>query len=204
MLYVLNIYKFFFRKKISLNFLPFLVFFISVVSMKWRIFFLLTIAVNTTISKKYNKLPCAFLESVNITDGIIQPDKSVIFENVTYTKYSYITYTLENNTIRHKTAKYVRGCKPATEIKPFLRLHCPFGMNDKDCPSYQNVRNFQQKVRFHDGNETIVTLDQHFGFLFDRPCGEMASEEIAEITYVMFYTFIVLLLLLPMMFTFFF
>ncbi|XP_055317784.1 G-protein coupled receptor Mth2-like [Sitodiplosis mosellana] len=142
--------------------------------MKWRIFCLLVIVINTTVSKRYDKLPCEFLESVNITGGKFQADDSIIFENIAYTKYAYLTHVLENGTTSRKTNSYLRGCIP--ENRPFIRLLCPFGTTGEDCPSYQNVRNLKHAVKFDGQNKQNLTLDHYFGFLFDQPCPDLFDE----------------------------
>lgn len=136
--------------------------------MNWRLFFLLVIVINTSVSiNRFPKLPCSFLDSVNISEGALQYDSSIIFDNITYTKYSHITYTLENGSIFHQTNPYTRGCIPKN--KPFIRLHCPYGLAYQDCPSYRNIQNLQQNI-VNENNEIILTSNHKFGYLFDQPC----------------------------------
>lgn len=138
-------------------------------NMNWRIFYLFVIVINTSVSKNlHHELPCAFLKSVNITGGATQLDDSIIFENIRFTQYANITYTFENGKKRHEKSPYTRGCIP--EDKAFIRLYCDFDVNPQDCPSYQNVRNLQHAVNFGESNQTILTLDQQFGYIFDQPC----------------------------------
>lgn len=138
--------------------------------MNWRLYFLLVIVINTSVSiNLFSDLPCPFLESVNITGGASQYDSSIIFDNITYTNYAHIAYTFENGSILHKTNPYIRGCIPKN--KPFLRLKCPFGLAYHDCPSYRNIQNLKQDI-FNKNNETILTLNHTFGYLFDKPCSK--------------------------------
>lgn len=144
-------------------------------SMNWRLFFLLVIVINTSVSiNRFPDLPCHFLDSVNITAGALQYDSSIIFDNVIYTEYAHIAYTLENGSIKHPTKPYTRGCIPKNKTS-FIRLYCPFGLAYQDCPSYRNIQNLKQDIVKN--NETILTSNHTFGYLFDQPCSNYYEEE---------------------------
>ena len=83
-----------------------------------------------------HKLPCNYLDSINITDGKLQPDSSIIFNDITYPKDQYfdINYILQNGSKTHinVNSTYRRGC--LCNIKPCIRLCCPAGV------FYNNVK----------------------------------------------------------------
>lgn len=127
------------------------------------------------VDLNYNQpsiLPCDFLDSINITDGVMQPDESILFDRIKYANGTYKTinysYTWENEPKFHQTNAYIRGCIPKS--KPFIRLFCPRGLENLNCPSYKAVQNHQQKILDENNEEIMVILSDYFGFLFDAPC----------------------------------
>ncbi|XP_031641197.1 G-protein coupled receptor Mth2-like [Contarinia nasturtii] len=156
----------------------------------WRVFLvpvmlLIVSALNFNYNHPY-KLQCDFDDSVNITDGVRQADDSILFDNIKYEKDTYkminYTYTWESEvqTFR-KTDAYIRGCIPKS--KPFIRLFCRRGVENRNCPSHSAIRNHPQKIIDENNEEITVTLDDHFGFQFDAPCKTTCP----EINYTLFY-----------------
>lgn len=66
------------------------------------------------------ELPCHFLDSINITDGALQSDHSIIFGDIKFTEnqYSRIDYILDNGTNPITVEPYLRGC--LCNIKPCI------------------------------------------------------------------------------------
>ncbi|XP_055295019.1 G-protein coupled receptor Mth2-like isoform X2 [Sitodiplosis mosellana] len=70
-----------------------------------------------------SKLPCYFFDSINITDGIHQPNGSILFDGIDfqYDQYAVLSYIIDNG--EKKASKpHFRGC--LCNIKPCFRLCC--------------------------------------------------------------------------------
>lgn len=123
------------------------------------------------------ELPCHFLDSINITGGVLNADKSILFGKILYppSQYATIDYILEEGIEPVTVDSYIRGC--VCNIKPCLRLCCPLGsiqsMKDNGsvvCQNHDTAKNFKAEV-LHENNETkILHLDQYFGYVEGRPC----------------------------------
>lgn len=141
-----------------------------------------------------HKLPCDYLDSVNITSGTLQLDSSVIFNNITYPKGQYfdVNYVIRNGSKTHVNviSSYRRGC--LCNIKPCTRLCCPDGafydnVNFK-CQHYFNesAKHLEHDVLDKDNNTENWILDDHFAFVYDKPCqGMFIADNGFDITYVM-------------------
>lgn len=140
-----------------------------------------------------HKLPCDYLDSINITDGTIQPDSSIIYNNITYPQDQYfdINYVLRNGSKTHINvhSSYRRGC--LCNIKPCVRLCCPAGVLYNrvkyKCQRHTNesANHLEHDVLDkHNDTETWV-LDDHFAFVYDKPCqGMFIADDGYDITYV--------------------
>lgn len=126
-----------------------------------------------------HNLPCDYLDSINITDGTLQPDTSVTYNNITYPPDQYfdIDYVLRNGSKTHikVQSSYRRGC--LCNIKPCVRLCCPAGVlfsNRKNrCHHHinQSAEHFEHEVLDKDNATENWVLEDHFAFVYDRPCG---------------------------------
>lgn len=145
-----------------------------------------------------HKLPCDYLDSINITDGKLQPDSSIIYNGMKFSKDQYfdVNYVLRNGTKDHVSVQtpYRRGC--LCNRKPCVRLCCPAGV------FYDNVKfkcqrhtNDLAKLLEHDvldkHNDTENwVLNDHFAFVYDKPCqGMFIADDGYDITYVMKHEF---------------
>lgn len=138
-------------------------------------------------------LPCDFLDSVNITDGTLQSDSSIIFENISYPSDQYfnINYDLRNGskTRINMNSTYIRGCM--CKIRPCIRLCCPEGVfynhvNFK-CENHTNdlAKNFVHDILDRDNNTESWILDDHFAFAHAKPCqGMFIADDGFDIIYV--------------------
>lgn len=131
-------------------------------------------------------IPCEFLDSVNITDGIRQSNGSILFNGIQFPsdQYATINYIYENGTKRITVDPYTRGC--LCNIKPCIRLCCPYGtfVNGKKCDSHESAREFESDVIDENNNVNKVILDHHFGYVADRPCSYFFRAKSYNITHV--------------------
>lgn len=119
------------------------------------------------------ELPCHFLDSINITDGTPQQDKSIIFDGITFTEDQY-AYVLKNESNR----TYPRGC--LCNLKPCLRLCCPYGSiferttdGMSSCRSHEAATQFENEIQAEDRNAKNRLVNHHFGYVNDRPCEDL-------------------------------
>lgn len=95
------------------------------------------------VSALSTELPCQFLDSINITDGSLQQNKSMIYDGVEFTAadYAQVDYTLNRGVERIPAESHIRGC--LCNRKPCIRFCCPFGSvlgirnASKTCVSYE-------------------------------------------------------------------
>lgn len=125
-----------------------------------------------------SELPCEFDDSVNITDGNVLPDGSILHNGIKYTKQQFdvVNYRFVNNVKRIKVDAHVRGCP--CMVKPCIRLCCPLGsfVNGsglkrgtilQEIPCYQHVaaKNYQSEVFDTNSQQSeMQTLDEHFSY----------------------------------------
>lgn len=139
------------------------------------------------------ELPCHFLDSINITDGIFQPNKSIIFGGRIFSKgqYADIDYVL-NEGNEHDTVKlHTRGC--LCNHKPCIRICCSFGsylvtkngLTDCQRPDNGTIENHESFILDQNNTTRRVKLDQQFEIIDEKPCTELYFvEEKYQITYV--------------------
>lgn len=141
---------------------------IGLSSINWSVAFLLS-----------RDLPCQFLDSINITDGIRQSDKSIIYNNMTFEQdqYAKINYIIENGITRVAVDPYIRGC--VCNYKPCIRLCCPYGTfvdttvkQGRKCRSNDAARNFEVEILDPNDKPEKVILDHFFAYVDDRPCNK--------------------------------
>lgn len=125
-----------------------------------------------------NELPCEFEDSINITDGSIQPDGSILNDGTKYTKQQIYTvnYRMDNNNKRIKANAHLRGCP--CMVKPCLRLCCPLGsfvnmselkrgteLQTIPCYRHEAAKNFQSEVFDSISHQSQVQiLDEYFSY----------------------------------------
>lgn len=141
------------------------------------------------------ELPCHFLDSINITNGIFHPNKSIIFGGNVFPEgqYAEIDYILNEGSERETVKQHLRGC--LCNRKPCVRFCCSFGslisnIDPKDChfnESIENLRSYESDILDENNERKRVKLNQQFEIIDGSPCAElyyvMENEEY-QITHV--------------------
>lgn len=159
-------------------------------------FWLLFLSVIGWSQALFNELPCDFLDSIDISSGVLQANKSIIYSGVEYRAENYgeINYILDDEMKPIIVEPYFRGCP--CQIKSCVRLCCPYGsFVDKvdfileqqqqiiTCRNHSAAKNFMADI-LHENNETkTLNLDQHFTYL-NRICKNHFFAEEFNITEV--------------------
>lgn len=127
-----------------------------------------------------HKLPCDYLDSINITGGALQTDHSIIFNETKFTDdlYGYVNYVYENGTERLPVEWHIRGC--LCKIKPCIRLCCQYGMiherlpdSTKRCRYNAAALQFERELSAEDNDVKERLIDHDFGYVDGRPCERM-------------------------------
>lgn len=140
-----------------------------------------------------NRLPCKYLDSINITDGIRHiEDDSIEFDGMMFTKsqYAVIDYVLEHGRTHKLVKPYVRGC--GCEIKPCIRLCCPYDSfyQNRSCHRHNNNNNNKRVQRLeiavlNEQKQTkSIILDHHFAYVTDRSCHQRYIADEYRMIYV--------------------
>lgn len=133
------------------------------------------------------ELSCHYLDSVNITDGTLQADASIIFNGVIFEKanYAVVDYILQNGTTRQTVNPYIRGC--VCTLKSCVRLCCPLGFyyENRQCHPHKYAKSFEREVL-----DENLSLDDHFVYVSDRSCSRYYTADEFQIIHVRIYLFI--------------
>lgn len=138
------------------------------------------------------ELPCHFLDSINITDGALQSDNSIIFRDTKFVEnqYARINYILDNGTNPIPVEPYLRGC--LCNIRSCIRLCCPYGTiyerlpnGGKTCRKHELATKFESEIHTEDQNVKTLLEKHHFGYVEDRPCPRFYVGENYTMTHVM-------------------
>lgn len=91
-----------------------------------KIFWILLVILRTTNTLSGSELPCAFSDSINITNGVHHSNRSITFGDIAYHSgdYAQINYDVINGT-KMLVKPYFRGC--FCKVAPCVRMCCPFG-----------------------------------------------------------------------------
>lgn len=124
-------------------------------------------------------LPCHFLDSINITDGIAQTDGSIIFQNTIFpeNQYAEVNYVLKNGNDHIPVKSHLRGC--LCSIKPCMRLCCPPGTiveysdGKQVCKPHEAARKLTGEVVSENNKKQTLRLDQKFAFVDQHPCHQL-------------------------------
>lgn len=86
-----------------------------------KVLFIGLVILKTLNAESIGKLPCKFDDSIDITNGIFHPNKSITFNGLEYPvgQYAKINY------IEEWENPHYRGCP--CNIQPCIRMCCPFG-----------------------------------------------------------------------------
>lgn len=139
-----------------------------------------------------DRLPCQYLDSINITDGIRQPDDSIQFNGMTFTKdqYARVDYVLENGTTYRMVAPYIRGC--VCSLKSCVRLCCPLGSyyQNRSCHRHNDVRHLETQILDENKQTKSIVLDSRFAYVSDRSCNRRYIADEFQIVHVIKSVFI--------------
>lgn len=150
-----------------------------------RMFLFISIGcLSMSLSVASRVLPCHILDSVDISDGIQQPDGSLLFGGVMYPRDQYATvdYTMENGLKLYDDISHIRGC--ACHIKPCIRICCPIGtqmanMNGTCIPTIDTPTKVE--IEILNGNNQLETMDlvnqHHFAYVYGFPCHKIMEEK---------------------------
>lgn len=130
------------------------------------------------------ELPCHFLDSVNISNGILQPNKSIVFGGTVYPEgqYAEIDYILNEEGEIETVKPHCRGC--LCSLRPCIRICCTIF----DCPTASNNDRYESLVLDQHNNSEVVKLDQRFAIINENPCPQLYFEDdkYYKITHVSF------------------
>lgn len=121
-------------------------------------------------------LPCHFLDSVNITDGILQPNKSYILNGMEFPvgQYAKINYTDEEN--QHiKVEPHIRGC--LCNRMACVRYCCPYGKSylkiingKRKCVHTNDPWELYAHIYYDQNKSRLENFAQYFGHVSGSPC----------------------------------
>lgn len=115
-----------------------------------------------------DKLPCTYFESINITDGVRQPNGDIIHKNIVYPKDQYaevntvLVDVYDNNTSKGnsefiKVPSYYRGC--LCNRKKCMRICC-----QPECD-----RDYENDLEVALSTTFPKLLNNHFTFTNEKP-----------------------------------
>lgn len=122
-----------------------------------------------------NSLPCDFIDSVNITDGVRLANGTINHNGILYspTYYREIDYDYEDFATRKYVPPYIRGCLCAVRI--CVRLCC----RDNEhlaigCTKADMVFPIRANVSVNATREMIDLRESpNYGFLHGKPCAQV-------------------------------
>lgn len=122
------------------------------------------------------ELPCRYLDSVNITDGIRYSNGSIVSNGVTFHEHQYaeVNFIVENADEKVTVDPHIRGC--LCSIKSCARLCCPYGSymmfskGKPKCAPHEAAKQLEKEVLHEDNSTKLLKLDQHFAFINHMPC----------------------------------
>lgn len=121
-------------------------------------------------------LPCDYLDSTNITDGALFPNKSIIFGGVEFSEdhYAKINYH-KSRGMKHLVDPYIRGC--LCELRRCIRFCCPHGAylavgasGAGNCQPDNGTWTLDGHILDQYDEIKRVKLDQHFAIVHGFPC----------------------------------
>lgn len=144
-----------------------------------RLFILLSWA-HVHVIALSNELPCQLLDSINITDGALQSNQSIIYDGTEFTPadYAQIDYISDRGEERISAESHIRGC--LCNRKPCIRFCCPFDSvvgvrnGSKTCVSSEEANRFDTEIIHQNDTKQSVKLGQQFSFVNgNNPCKHM-------------------------------
>lgn len=125
----------------------------------------------------YDELPCDFLDSINITDGILYSNNSIIFDDMEFPAGQYVKldYEFEHGIEKVKVKPYTRGC--ICNRMPCIRLCCPHGsiqVKFDECQPYEAASRLRVfGARYQNQQEKVVEFNHYFAFIDGYPCNRL-------------------------------
>ena len=134
---------------------------------------LIAICINASCASHDNlNVPCKFRDSINITDGYLDSDSNIVFDDIVYTSnhYGVFDYEFINETFRQPAAPHYRGC--ICQLKPCVRLCCGRGSTFRNgsCVDHPNLLNLKIELSDDMGNKNNESLFDVFGYTIGKPC----------------------------------
>lgn len=144
----------------------------------------------------FDELPCNFLDSIDISNGVLQANNSIIYSGIEYQveNYGEINYILNDDMKPIIVKPYFRGCP--CQIKSCIRLCCPHGsfvdtieyiidqqQQNIKCRNHSAATNFIAEILHETNKSKTLNLDQHFTYL-NRICKNHFFAEEFNITEV--------------------
>lgn len=123
-------------------------------------------------------LPCDYADSINITNGVLHPNKSYVLFGMEFPEdhYAKIDYTVvEEKTIPQ--LPYIRGC--LCNVKKCIRFCCPYGsyLELKNtagiCRRHGSARNINGEIVGENNKTQRIKFHEHFAVLHKYPCQDL-------------------------------
>lgn len=122
------------------------------------------------------ELPCDFIDSINITGGIVDANHNILFNGIEFTsdQYATVNYIIDG-TDRILVKMHERGCPCMS--KPCIRLCCPYGSfvesmeygEDIECRKNEAAKQIKSEIIDENNKTSVINLNEHFGFA-DKAC----------------------------------
>lgn len=135
---------------------------------------------NRELIESITLMPCNILDTVNITDGILQPNQNIHFNGIEYPKEQYASWDfIMENGVRRSVQPHIRGC--SCNLKPCIRFCCPFGSihvyeNGYDkCNRDKRASLFLDKIIDPSDGANNTKFIQQFGIVDQLPCKSVFS-----------------------------
>lgn len=158
-----------------------------------RLIFLIQLSVWwSSVVSVPTELPCHFLDSINITDGIAQPNKSIIFGSTLYPEgqFADVDYILDEEGEHETVQLHRRGC--LCHLKSCIRFCCSIGYINgiSHCRTKANrgIESSETYILDRNNRSKRVRLDEQFEIIDEKPCPTLyiVDEDIYHITHVRF------------------
>lgn len=118
-----------------------------------------------------NRLPCKYIDSIDISDGELQPNQSIVYDGVEFTPADYAKEDYDGDAGDQiiPQQSHIRGC--LCNRKPCIRFCCPHGQ-------VARVRNSTKQCEPHDDahrfdTELLQNNTKKFAFVNNKPCDVM-------------------------------
>lgn len=136
-----------------------------------------------------SQLPCQFHDSVNITDGTLLPNKTIVFDSFEFpqNQYAELDYIWSGDE-KISTPLHLRGC--LCNRKPCIRLCCPLGSmpeiknKTRVCTPHEGANDLKLEILDRNNASTSTKIDQHFSIVHTKSCEKLYFADDYKITHV--------------------